>query len=98
MVHGKGKGIKAHDFYSVWACARCHDALDSSQRLTADEKKAVFEAGHKRQIDAWLNIAVFKLGKPKEVKAAIWALNALKMIAEQAISTPAGSISERVAI
>jgi hypothetical protein len=66
--------------------------------LTADEKKAVFEAGHKRQIDAWLNIAVFKLGKPKEVKAAIWALDALKKIAMQASNTPAHGINESVAI
>ena len=81
MAHGKGKGMKAHDFYTVWACARCHDALDSSQRLTADEKRSAFEHGHIRQVQLWQDMIDLKLGNPKEIKAAKWALDELKKIA-----------------
>ena len=81
MEHGKGKSMKAHDFYSVWACCRCHDALDSSQRLSADEKKSAFAHGHIRQMLEWKTIVDLKLGKPKDIKAAKWALDELKKIA-----------------
>jgi Protein of unknown function (DUF1364) len=78
MEHGKGRGMKAHDFWTVWGCSRCHDALDSSQRLTADEKRVAFMAGHKRQIEAWGKLLADGDQKLRVASAAAWALNGLK--------------------
>lgn len=76
--HGKGKGIKAHDAYSVWACARCHTWLDQSYSATKEQKDAAFNVGHNRQIVAWRAIAENLAAKPEKVKAAKLALEFLK--------------------
>lgn len=70
--HGKGGHIKAHDFWTVWGCARCHSALDGSYAMDKDAKKAAFMAAHERQIVAWKQIA--ETGSPKDKKTALWAL------------------------
>jgi hypothetical protein len=75
LAHGKGRGLKANDFYTVWACARCHTWLDGSYSATKEEKQAAFKLAHDRQCVAWENIAVNGVGKEKS--AAIWALEEL---------------------
>jgi Protein of unknown function (DUF1364) len=77
MEHGKARGMKAHDFWTVWGCSRCHDALDSSMRLTADEKKVAFEKAHLRQRLAWHDIV--ETGNSKDASAAGWALDGLNL-------------------
>ena len=56
LKHGKGRGIKASDTYTVWGCVNCHQWLDQSGAPKA-EKLRVFEAAHERQIQAWRDIA-----------------------------------------
>lgn len=72
--HGKGKGMKAHDFYAVYGCAVCHDALDSGRQYDNDEKKRFFRLGMDRQIELYREIIDSKTAKPKDRAAALWAL------------------------
>ncbi|GGX11289.1 hypothetical protein GCM10007242_16730 [Pigmentiphaga litoralis] len=45
-VHGKGKGIKAHDRYSLPACHACHAEIDSGNRMTRTEKALAWDAAY----------------------------------------------------
>lgn len=46
--HGKGRGIKAHDFYTVPACHACHAELDQGMRYTKAEKFALWDQAFER--------------------------------------------------
>jgi len=39
LIHGKGRGLKADDCMSVWACHRCHAHLDSGDFLSKEKKQ-----------------------------------------------------------
>lgn len=56
MDHGKARGRKADDCYSVWACAICHSWYDQG---SADryEKRRAFDAALARQRVEWERIA-----------------------------------------
>lgn len=43
IMHGKGKGIKAYDCYTVPGCAACHRELDAGMRFTKAEKFAFWD-------------------------------------------------------
>lgn len=47
-AHGKGKGIKAHDIFTVPGCRPCHDELDMGHRFTREEKFALWDAAYAR--------------------------------------------------
>lgn len=76
--HGKGGAIKAHDTYSVWACARCHAWLDQGHSATQEQKIAAWAAGFRRQVIAWRAIAENIAAKPWRVSAAQRAIEWLK--------------------
>ena len=40
--HGKGRGIKADDQFTIPLCHRCHQWLDQYQCMNRDESKAWF--------------------------------------------------------
>jgi hypothetical protein len=46
--HGKGKGIKAHDIYTVPGCRCCHNELDQGMRYDRAEKFALWDAAYAR--------------------------------------------------
>lgn len=75
--HGKAGARKADEPFSVWACYSCHSLLDQGSHLTAEEKRASFEAAHKRQVQEWARIAADPTEKPRFRRAADWALNLL---------------------
>jgi hypothetical protein len=75
---GKGGAMKAHDCYSVWACARCHNWLDTSMTATRAQREAAFEQAFRRQVIAWKAIAENICLKPATVRAAREALAELK--------------------
>lgn len=77
LVHGKGRGRKADDCYSVWACARCHNWLDSSYDASFAEKEAAFKLALLAQVDEWRSIASSPTASPKDKAAATWALERL---------------------
>lgn len=41
--HGKGRGIKSSDEYTVSLCASCHAAFDQYRLGTRQESEALFE-------------------------------------------------------
>lgn len=47
-IHGKGRGIKAHDVYTVPGCWRCHAVLDQGAQFSRDEKFAIWDAAYAR--------------------------------------------------
>jgi hypothetical protein len=46
--HGKGRGIKAHDKYTVPGCMYCHHAIDQSGQFTREEKFALWDNAYAR--------------------------------------------------
>lgn len=46
--HGKGRGIKAHDQFTVPACFHCHHVLDQGAQFTREEKFAIWDAAYAR--------------------------------------------------
>lgn len=68
-AHGKGKGRKAHDWASAWACAACHMWQDIGVSTRA-EKEAAFAAAFERQRKAWADIAYDEKQPAKDRNAA----------------------------
>lgn len=56
-LFGKGMGQKAHDFFTVRGCARCHTWLDTSYNATRDARQLVFRRGLLLQADEWLALS-----------------------------------------
>jgi Protein of unknown function (DUF1364) len=71
--HGKGAHIKAHDTYTVWACAVCHTWLDSSYSATQEEKFEAFDEACYRQLREWIDLA--EGGCKISTKAVDWRLD-----------------------
>lgn len=46
LKHGKGRGIKAKDEYTVPACYECHAELDQGRRLTKSERREYWDRAH----------------------------------------------------
>lgn len=46
--HGKGRGIKAHDQYTVPGCWRCHAEIDQGALLTREDKFALWDDAYER--------------------------------------------------
>jgi hypothetical protein len=76
LEHGKGKGRKADDCYSVWAGFESHEWLDQGPAPAA-EKEAAFMKAHLRQVLEWRRIATDPSEPERFRKAARWALTAL---------------------
>lgn len=76
MKHGKGKGRKADDEYTVWACYSCHAWLDQGKG-SRQEKDEAFELAHASQILAWREIVD---SGAKGHEAARWALEKLGVL------------------
>jgi len=56
LEHGKGRGLKASDAYTVWGCHVCHEWLDFGGAPKAEKRRA-FDAAHERQVSEWRDIA-----------------------------------------
>lgn len=50
QVHGKGRGIKAHDIFIFFGCSDCHRWYGSSE-IPRSEKREAFHYAHARTID-----------------------------------------------
>lgn len=74
--HGKGRGLKAHDCFTVWGCHTCHAWLDQG-KSSAQEREDAFEVAHKRQVEEWAWIAANPCARPRYAEAARRALQAL---------------------
>jgi hypothetical protein len=69
LIHGKGRGLKADDCMSVWACHKCHTWLDQGT-MTKRQKAKSFDEGWYRQVQEWHKIAQNPLLKPWRKEAA----------------------------
>lgn len=74
LIHGKGKGIKSSDAFSVWGCSHCHSMLDQGNQLSKQEKKKLFDKAWFKQVNEWTNIAETMTIKPWKVDAAVKVL------------------------
>jgi hypothetical protein len=77
MAHGKGRGLKAEDCYTVWACYRCHSNFDQGGVFFRADKEILFTEALLRQIEEWRKIATSPTLKPWKVEAARNALDYL---------------------
>jgi hypothetical protein len=50
---GKGKSIKSHDYRIAYCCYSCHTKIDTSNKLSKEEKKELWESAHRKTI-GWL--------------------------------------------
>ena len=74
LIHGKGRGLKADDCMTVWACHRCHEYLDTGDYMSKQEKKKLFDKAWFKQVHEWVNIADNIALKPWKVEAALRVL------------------------
>lgn len=70
MEHGKGKGLKAQDCFTVWSCHKCHSLFDQGRSFSREEKRDIFYEALLRQIEEWRKIGVNPALKPWKVEAA----------------------------
>jgi hypothetical protein len=77
-IFGKGMGMKAHDFYTVRGCARCHTWLDTSYIATYEERMSAFMDGMSRQISEWRRAVLDPRTSDADRRAIQWALDNLK--------------------
>jgi hypothetical protein len=48
LAHGKAKGMKAHDKFTVPGCWLCHRELDQGSRFTREQKFALWDDAYAR--------------------------------------------------
>lgn len=70
LIHGKGKGLKADDSMTVWACYKCHEWLDQGT-MDKKAKAKLFDKAWKLQVEEWHKIAESLTIKPWRREAAI---------------------------
>jgi len=75
--HGKGMGKKASDAYTVWSCAACHIGWLDQGSAPKEVKQATFMRAHVDQVLEWRRIAQDPTERPRDRKAALWALEKL---------------------
>lgn len=69
LRHGKGRGIKAHDYFGAILCAGCHMWLDQGP-ASREEKEAAFYVAFERTVAyLWQNGLIQVTGKPQKEKA-----------------------------
>lgn len=59
QVHGKGRGIKAHDIFIFFGCSGCHAWYGSSD-IPRSEKREAFHYAHARTIQRLIDKGLLK--------------------------------------
>jgi hypothetical protein len=57
VEYGKGRGIKAPDYFVAWLCYACHYNLDHGTIWSKQEKWEMWHRAYARTVEQW-----FKLG------------------------------------
>ena len=70
LIHGKGRGLKADDCMTVWACHRCHEYLDQDGFVPKRKKAKLFDEAWYRQVQEWHKLADNPTIKPWRREAA----------------------------
>ena len=79
-IHGKGKGIKSSDCYSIFSCVYCHSHLDQGMSMTLREKEKAFDQAFVRQVKEWERIANSPTMRPWKVEACRKVLKHLEKV------------------
>jgi len=66
LRHGKGTGIKSHDYMHVMACLNCHREYDSGTRFNKQEKQRLFIEGWERTISFYFTEGLIGLTEGNE--------------------------------
>ena len=74
VANGKGMAYKTSDPLSCQGCSSCNHFTDAYGGATATEKRAVFEAGHARQVIRWKEIAASTTAPARDIASARAAL------------------------
>jgi hypothetical protein len=64
LRHGKGKGIKAHDWAIASLCFRCHHEIDQGNKLTKEQRREMWEQAHEDTLAmlferGWLTVETY---------------------------------------
>lgn len=84
VANGKGMGFKVGDFFTAWGCHACNHYTDAYGGATAEEKAAVFAAGHALQVLAWQEIAGSSSAPARDRQSAQAALDKIAEVALRA--------------
>jgi len=79
LVHGKGRGLKAEDCYTIWSCSRCHSWLDQGN-ASKEEKNAHFDERFPYQVWEWKKIYQDPLAKEWKRDTCMRVLEYLEVI------------------
>lgn len=59
VMHGKGMGIKAPDYYTAHLCQQCHDLVDGrTGNLSMEERQDIWMAAYLVTVARWFNDGV----------------------------------------
>jgi hypothetical protein len=64
LRHGKGKGIKAHDWAIASLCYKCHHDIDQGNKLTKEQRRDMWQDAHEDTIAmlferGWLTVETY---------------------------------------
>jgi hypothetical protein len=64
LRHGKGKGIKAHDWAIASLCYKCHHEIDQGNKLTKEQRRDMWQDAHEDTIAmlferGWLTVETY---------------------------------------
>ena len=64
LIHGKGTGIKAHDWAIAALCNHCHiNVLDQGRELDKDSRRAMWDAAHLKTLHALIERNILRVTK-----------------------------------
>lgn len=66
-IHGKGRGIKAHDCFAVPACYACHYELDQGKKMTGEERREAWERAWRETILALFRHGLVSIGRASPI-------------------------------
>ena len=61
---GKGRGIKADDNLVAALCVKCHWEIDQGNKLSKEERQALWTMAHKRTVARLLDEGLWPVGVP----------------------------------
>ena len=64
LRHGKGKGIKAHDWAIASLCYNCHHDIDQGNKLSKEQRRDMWQDAHEATIAmlferGWLTVETY---------------------------------------
>ena len=61
QIHGKGKGLKAHDIYHAASCHSCHAFLDQGADMSREDRRYYWQRGFERTLLHYFSMGWLKV-------------------------------------